>query len=369
MRLIPSYIKSEAQRDAYILCFLFQILAWLVFKYERTLIPLELLDFYTLLKLSCIISSLPLFYWLTISPYNQFAIFLSYINLCAYTAIGEYFSPLYFYAFVIGMLSYALLLRPTLKLLTSILAVGGIPTLYIKHLKDIGEITHARQAITIDYVFIALEYMIFIIVIFEGYSKKRRKEIEFRERFSLIGEDLNVFAHNIKSMLSSQFIISENLKESIGDDNQMYELIDQSEKNLNKVYSYLNDFNIIGKSELQRVNVEDSINKVKTLLKIPNEAISIEKRNGVEFEVVVQDFETILINIFSNAMKACSGTDGFIYVLLGDDKVEITNPVSENFKKSSGIGLEVCKKIALRNKLNIVFSPNGERYKALITYR
>lgn len=353
MKLIPSYIDTEDKRDAYLVGGLFVLLTLLVFPYERTLIPEDLVNAYTVLKLAPSFICIPIFYILTKNPYNQYAISGVFAMLCAYSAIGEYFSPLYLYAFIMGMLGFTILLRPKTKTLLPYIIFGGIPTLYIQHLKDIGEITHARQAITFDYIFMAIEYMVIILLIFEGFSKRRRKEIEFKERFSIIGQDLNTFAHNIKSMLASQFIINENLLNNISDPNKLKVDLTMNQETLENIHSYLNNFNVLEKTELDLVNVKRSIAKTVELIRIPQESIDLSLDNDIQIHTIKQDFETILLNIFSNATKAIKNSAEKINVSLEENLLVIKYPLNNSYSSSSGIGETICYRLAQRNNLSL----------------
>lgn len=351
MKLIPSFIDTEDKRDAYLAGVLYISLTLLVFPYERTLIPKELVGAYTVLKLAPSILAFPLFYLLVRNPYNQLATSGVLVLLTAYAAIGEYFSPLYLYAFIMGMLGFTILLRPKTITLLPFVIFGGVPVLYLQYLKETGEITHARQAITFDYVFMALEYMVIILVIFGGFSKRRRKEIEFKERFSIIGQDLNTFAHNIKSMLSSQFLINQNLLNNISNPEKLEFYLKSNKKTLENIHSYLNTFNVLEKTDRELVNIKETITNTGVLLRIPKHSIELELEEDIRHHVIKQDFETILINVFSNATKAICDSEEKIKVSLKDNLLSIRYPFSETYTASSGIGESICNRLAQRNNL------------------
>ena len=370
MKLIPSFVDTEDKRDVYLAGVLYISLTLLVFPYERTLIPKDLVDAYTVLKLIPSILAFPLFYILVKNPYNQLATSGVFFLLCAYAAIGEYFSPLYLYAFIMGMLGFTILLRPKTLTLLPFVLFGGIPILYLQHLKEVGEITHARQAITFDYIFMALEYMVIVLVIFEGFSKRRRKEIEFKERFSIIGQDLNSFAHNIKSMLSSQFLINQNLLNNISNPEKLEFYLNSNKKTLENIHSYLNTFNVLENTDREFVNIKESITNTGVLLRIPRQSIELDVEDDIRHQLIKQDFETILINIFSNATKAISDSEEKIKVSLEDNLLSIKYPFSETYTSSSGIGESICNRLAQRNNLllNIQRGSATQPYEVQINF-
>tara|TARA_Y100000782_G_scaffold4962_1_gene6047 strand:- start:291309 stop:292289 length:981 start_codon:yes stop_codon:yes gene_type:complete len=325
---------------------------------------------YTFLKLAPSFASIPLFYILTKNPYNQYAIAGVMAMVSFYAAIGEYFSPLYLYAFIMGMLGFSILLRAKTKTLLPFVAFGGIPTLYMQYLKEVGEITHARQAITFDYVFMALEYMVIIMVIFEGFSKRRRKEMEFRERFSVIGQDLNTFAHNIKSMLSSQFLINQILLNNVSNPQKLEKYLIKNKKTLENIHSYLNKFNVLEKTDSDLVNIKESIANTIELLRVSKASMEVDLSEETHVHAIKQDFETILLNIFSNAMKAITDSDQKIKVFLEENTLTIQYPFSKSYTSSSGIGEQICYRLAQRNNLSLNIGKAGstQQYEAKIRF-
>lgn len=368
MNVIPKYIKTEAQRDAFVVILMFLPFSLLVMAYEISLIPNELVNLYLSLKLFTIIWTGLNLYLVTKHPYNQSYIFLATISATAYAAAGEYFSPLYHYSYVMTFLAIAILLRPKMRTLLPMLVLGPIPILYFQHLKEVGQLTHARTAITLDYIMISLEFALIIFVVFEGFSKRRRKEIEFRERFAVIGEDLNTFAHNIKSMLSSQFIINENLREGVQENACVKNLLTLQDENLNRIHEYLNDFNILGKTEFESVFIAESVRKTLRILNFPAQSVLHELDENFQVTLVKQDFETILINIFSNAKKAIDSNATQMKLELVNEKLTITYPFNKEYKSTSGIGESISRKLARKNDLIFDTEFDDDLYSTILTF-
>lgn len=198
-----------------------------------------------------------------------------------------------------------------------------------------------------------LAFTVLFIAIFEGFSKKRRQEIEYREKFSLIGENSNIIAHNIKSILSTQFIIVDNLKDSLGENKE--ELKDL-EENLNATLKYLHELNTFARNEISNISLRDSISKIASILNIPYRNLQISGDNFY-FESNVQDVETILLNLFSNAKKSISANE-IVEVSLELNRLSIRTPLNKNYQEGSGIGLEIVRKLCLKNKIR--FTDNKE---------
>ena len=364
MRFIPDYIRSDDQRDVFLSAVLFVSITALIFPYERTLIPEELLFPYTVLKLAPTILSIPFFYFLTRNPYDQKSTFMVFILLSMYSAVGEYFSPLYFYAFILGMLAFTILLRPKLTTILPIVFLGGIPTLYIQHLKGSGILTHARSAVTLDYAFMAAEFIIVILVIFEGYGKRRRKEIQFRERFSIIGLNANAFAHNIKSMLTSQAMLNETLKACLTDPEKASKLLRVNETNLYNIQNYLNEFDVLERTKFESVNVKLALDKVLSLLRISKDSVSIDIKENSLIEILRQDFETILINILLNASKAIEENDQKIEIMADTKEISITYPRDENDPEPSEIGEKIVSNLARKNNI-LIETESSDSYQVV----
>lgn len=367
MNLKPKYIKSDDQWDAFLCLILFAPMCFLVILYEKDIIAQDLLGLYLTLKLGTTIVTGFFLYLASRNPYNQFYIFMASMGAVAYAGASEYFSPLYHYAYIMSMLGFAILLRPKLMTLLPAIFLGSIPVLYFQHAKEIGLITHGREPAIVDYIFISLEFTVIIFAIFEGFSKRRRREIHYRERFSLLGEDLNTFAHNIKSMLSSQFIINQNLQQGVESNECVKDLLKVQEENLEDVHEYLNNFNLLAKSDLEEVNVSECVNRALKLVNIPCESVQSFLDDNISISLVRQDFESILINTFSNGKKALRGSNGEMKVTLRENKLEISFPFSATYKTSSGIGESISRKLALKNNLSFDTDIDGDKYQTIIT--
>lgn len=368
MNLKPKYIKSEAQRDAFVCLIIFAPLCSLVTLYEKDAIAQNLLSLYLVLKISTIFFTSLFLYLASLRPYNQYYIFFATVGAVLYATSSEYFSPLYYYAYVMSMLAISILLRPKLITLAPALFFGSAPILYIQYLKSTGVITHAREPIIMDYVMISLEFGIIVFAIFEGFSKKRRREIQFREKFSIIGQDLNTFAHNIKSMLSSQFMINQNLKTGAQNNQCLKELLEIQEENLKDIHEYLNNFNLLTHSSLESVSVDQSVKKMLKLVDIPNHLATLEIGEEYHVSLIKQDLETILLNTFSNAKKAMKGSESKLDIKLSNNKLTVQYPFIEDYAKSSGIGESISRNLATKN--NICFDTDiaEERYITTLTF-
>jgi hypothetical protein len=334
--------------------------------YEHQLIPANLLNLYLLTKAISIFGGLPFLLLLNRNPNNQLAIFGFTIIITFYCAAGEYFSPLYYVAYIQSLVGIIIFFRPKRIAIYPFLLFGSIPTLYIQYLKQSEVITHAREAVIQDSISITFQLAIMFSLVFEGYSKKRRKEIEYRERFSLIGENVNSFAHNIKSILSSLFIISDNIKEEINDKEATSQNFKSLDKTLDDIHLYLNQFNTLAKFEKEKVSIKKSIFKVSKLLRIKEHNIVIEGED-INFNVIKQDFETILINIFSNYKKSINNIDDLIKVKIKRKEISLTRNFSKEYKTTSGVGQDISQKIAYRNNLQLKFKT--ENNKSISTIR
>ncbi|MBD66194.1 MAG: hypothetical protein CME62_13370 [Halobacteriovoraceae bacterium] len=360
MKLFPSYIRSIEQKEAYFCFLLFSTLATYVAFYEYSNIPEDLKSLFILLKTTTILCSSFLFFLITKKPYNQFYIFLVTCFCTAYSIAGEYFSPLYYFSYVVNMFGMTILLRPKLKTLLPASIIGPACILYLHYLKEQGAITHARPAMIVDYVMISIEFGIILFALFVGFSKRRRKEIQFRERYSVIGQEANSFAHNIKSMLATQYILNDNLMNNIDNKDIMRDSLKDQKKSLIEMKEYLNSFNIFENTDIEKVDIARSIEKVTNLLRINDKNLVLSKSGKITLNVVKQDFETILINLFSNSKKSIDNQQK-IEVIISSNNLKIASPYFEQYEKEAGIGYKISKNLALKN--NMVLGENIENNK------
>jgi hypothetical protein len=357
---LPKFIKTEDQKNVLIIIGLYIGFTLLVPIYEHKLIPSELIEKYFIAKAISIFGSLPFFILLLKNPLNQLAIFGFTLITIFYSASGEYFSPLYYIAYIECVMAIIIFLRPKRFTIYPILLFGSFPTIYIQYLKEIKVITHARSPVVEDFIMISLVFTIIFILMFEGYSKRRRKEIEYRERFSLIGENVNSFAHNIKSILSSLFIISDNLKEEFKDEKSTAQNFKNLDKILDDIHLYLNQFNTLAKVEKEKVSIKESIMSISKLLRI-NESNIIFEGDDIHLKVIKQDIETILLNIFSNFKKSINNTDDSIRIKIKKKEIIFSRNFSKAYKTTSGIGQDISQKIAYRNNMELKFKIVNEK--------
>jgi len=369
LKLFPKYIKNEDQRDAFY-CFI-MVLGFTLYvtTYELSLMKEQYKLLFATFKYStCLISILGT-YLVSRQPYNQFYVFITALGVTAYCSIGEYFANLYLYGFVMSMLGFAILIRAKPFILYFFAIFGQIPILYLQYYKSIKPLPHVRESVIQDYISISVEFAFFIIVVFEGYSKRRRKEIQYRERFSLIGQDLNVFAHNIKSMLAAQFILQDNLEMNLDNLDEAKQLIKDKGDNLNSIISYLNDFNLLEKTHLEEVNIVQAIKKTCHLLNIPSSAFTlIENESLSKILGIKQDIDSIFINILSNAKKALEYSEEKIIIIINKQSIEFIAPFSYHFKSSSGIGEMISSRLALRNKMELSYKIQEDTYISLLNF-
>jgi hypothetical protein len=355
LKLRPSYIKTEEQQDAFVAMMFYICCSFSFFLYEQTLIPNDVFMLYLASKIILIFGAIPIFYGLCKSPYNYQLQSPLAIMLTLFSVVGECFSPLYFFAFIAISMGLILFYRFRPRHLFPILFIGGLCLLTIQYSKNFGYFKFARNVDIGDYVIIYVEYMLMLIYLFNGYSKSRRNEIQFRERFSLIGKDLNIFAHNIKSLMSSQLILNDNIKENIEDHTLLNELILKSENNLDEIYSYLNEFNLLSHTDYQQVDFKKVILKVCKLLGIPNKSIHLVTHETFNIIACTQDIESIMISILSNAKKslAASPKDLKINIDVFHDHISFTSRFIQDFPKSSSIGDKITDQLATKNALLI----------------
>ncbi len=254
-----------------------------------------------------------------------------------------------------------LFLRYKAIYLFPVLIIGGASVLLIQFLKTKGYFEFARQSTAGDYVVIFTEFMVMLIYLFNGYSKSRRKEIQFRERYSVIGQEANSFAHNIKSMLATQYILNDNLKNSVGVRKRLDETIEDQKKSLIEMKEYLNSFNIFENTDIEKVDIASSIEKVKELLRIEDKNLVFTEKSQGNVIVVKQDFETILINILSNSKKAMTNKQQ-IYVAIKKNKLEVSSPFIENYETESGIGFKISQNLALKNNMQLEEKIEGDKF-------
>tara|TARA_Y100000768_G_scaffold212868_1_gene160408 strand:- start:141 stop:1082 length:942 start_codon:yes stop_codon:yes gene_type:complete len=306
-------------------------------------------------------AALPLFLLLIREPRNQMILFLLSLVLTLFSIQGEIFSPLYFFAFIAISMGMILFLRYKAIYLFPVLIIGGASVLLIQFLKTKGYFEFARQSTAGDYVVIFTEFMVMLIYLFNGYSKSRRKEIQFRERYSVIGQEANSFAHNIKSMLATQYILNDNLKNSVGVRKRLDETIEDQKKSLIEMKEYLNSFNIFENTDIEKVDIASSIEKVKELLRIEDKNLVFTEKSQGNVIVVKQDFETILINILSNSKKAMTNKQQ-IYVAIKKNKLEVSSPFIENYETESGIGFKISQNLALKNNMQLEEKIEGDKF-------
>jgi signal transduction histidine kinase len=332
----------------------------LVLSYEHTLIPSELKTNYFIGKILFIFGTIPIFKGLYRTPNSQQYIALLLFIVGMYCVQGEYYSPLYMFAVLEIYLPIIIMLNIKRSVLFP--AIFTLPSLvlFVQYLKETGHITHARSPVWGDYLMISFIFSLIFIIIYEGYTKRKRKELEFIEKFSIIGENINIFAHNIKSILSAQYILTDNLRENIGDIKIRNELLDDYYKNLEDINKYLNDFNTLAKNETQKLNLHDTIINVLNMLRIPVAQTNI-KGTSFELEIIKQDIETIFINILSNAKKTTIDNQK-IEIELKKKEVIISCPFLEDYIPTSGVGLEMAKKIALKNSIAMSLSLESGKY-------
>lgn len=356
---------SEDQRDALLFTFFYVTLTSLVLSYEYTLVEAELLTLYFPLKAVAILGMIPIAFRLFRNPEEQVSVFLAGVLAAFYTSVGEYFSPLYFVSYVQCMVAIIILLRPTKWSIYPVAAFGGIPIVYIQHLKEIGVITHARTSVTADYVMIVIQFAIMFIIIFEGYSKRRRREIRFRERFSVIGESANLLLHNVKSLMAAQFLLADNIRENINNERERESLLDLNEQNLRDISEYLNGINKLARNEKEKVNVVSVVLEVAKMMKVPEEAIELNG-DAPEFTVVKQELETIIMNIISNAKKVLGSVGGKIEVQTQKNLLRVSFLFNENYQSGSGIGLEMSKRLAQKNNLRMETGREGMNFVVIL---
>lgn len=353
---------SEDQRDALLFTIFYVVLTSLVVSYEYALVPADLLTLYFSLKAVAILGMIPIAFRLFCNPQEQVSVFLAGMLATFYTAVGEYFSPLYFVSYVQCMVAIIILLRPTKWSIYPVAALGGIPIVYIQHLKEIGVISHARPSVTADYIMIVIQFAIMFIIIFEGYSKRRRREIRFRERFSVIGESANLLLHNVKSLMAAQFLLAENIRENIDNEMERESLLDLQEKNLRDISEYLNGINKLARNEKEKVNAVSVVLEVAKMMKVPEEAIEFKGEEPSEFIVVKQELETIVMNIISNVKKCLENIGGNVEVQTQANHIRFSFPFSENYQTGSGIGLEMSKRLAQKNNLRMEMGREGRKF-------
>lgn len=364
-KIIPRYIKTEAQRDAYFFSTLMLFFSIYVTTYERSLMPKDVVLEFSLWKYTASILGFAFSFVLTFKPANQVYVFLTALASTFYTVVGEYYAPLYHYAFVMIMLAISILLRPNFKIFTPVVIIGQAILLYVQNYKIVNNPTYVREAILQDYIMISIEFTVLILVINEGYSKRRKKEIEHRERLSLLGQDVNIFAHNIKSMMSSHFIISDNLNENINNPKVLKETLEVHDDNLKEITSYLNSFNLLEKTEKCTFNVKDSVMTTLHLLSIPMDKVSLT--GEAKIECIKQDFDSILINILSNGKKSTK-INGKIEIKISKNELIISNPIIENYEVNSGVGEVFTTKLAKRNNLELEITKCQSLYTHKIKY-
>ncbi len=355
--LIRNAANYPTQTHTVIFLVFYTGISSLVFAYEYTFIEQSSLKLYLTLKIVAIYGAVPPLLMLIKRPGNQFLIGVVGAIVSLYSIGGELFSDLYVYAMIQVALGYIMLLKPNH---TSLIVPGGIcPAImmYILYLKEKGVIHSQREPIEMDYLSIALIFATVFFLINASFGKKHRKELEFMERFSLVGENTNIFAHNLKSILSSLFLFTSTLK-STEDKEEIRNLINSHEDDLKGVLKYMNDFNLLARSETVDMSFKDILMQTTSILKISDSQIAL---TGEDFRCNCskQDVQAILINVLSNAKKINVQK---IDIKTTSNDATIVLPFSHSYPKSSGVGLSMARKLANRNHLKLEARRKGDLY-------
>ncbi len=371
MRLLPKYIKNDEQKDAFIAMLLYISCTSIFFLYEQRLIHSDLKIIFFFSKITLIILALPVMFYLTRKPKSSLHHFLVCLLVTLFSVVGELFSPLYFFAFIVCTLGIILFYRPKPIIFFPVILFGGISILTIQFQKSQGAFPLAREEDIGDYIIIFVEFFAIFFYLFKGHSITRQNEMEFRERFSLIGNELNIFAHNIKGLLSSQFIIVDNIEDGLRRNIDIKESVESAQKNLNDIHLYLNSFNLIANTNLQSIQIFDAVEKVIQLLKISPNQYKIEGARKKSINIIQQDFESILISILSNSVKALASSQNDshkIFIRILEDKLTINSPFSSQYKSNSGIGEKIATSLAEKHDLRLTSFYNDSLYETTLDY-
>lgn len=358
---LPKYIKTKDQKDAFFGFVAYFSLTLVFLIYEYNLIPPEKKALYTCLRLASILLAAPIMFRLTINPYNQVLLFFMTLLLMSFSIIGEFFSPLYFFAYVAITMSIILLYRIKNLIIYPMILLGGAGVLAVQYLKQNGFLNRGREVAIGDYTVIFFEFILIFFYLNEWYTKSRKDENSLKERLQILGQNTQSFAHNIKSVMASQFIIVENIKENIESSIPVEELLQIQDTNLEEIRKYLNSFNLLVLNENEKVSLKGSIKQSIYLLGIGKETVNFSG-DDIFLNGTRQDIETLFISIFSNIKKGFQYSNKQIECEFSNKMICIKTPFIEDFPTSSGIGNLLVERLADKNELVVEYSLLEETY-------
>lgn len=212
------------------------ILCTYVTLYEYSLAPAEVKNTLLLFKYLGVVLPVIVLMFLYRNPYSRSLMILLDLSVIYYCIIGELFGELYILALLQVFMAKIFMFKQTKKdfILLVTFGVGAlIITSIIKKyfLVDL----YSRKVSSDDYWSIVAGFFVLIVVMKNQFHGSIEKIESQKGRLAVIGENLNILLHNIKSQFASQYILVENMHENRDDSHQMDELLNVSRDHLKEV--------------------------------------------------------------------------------------------------------------------------------------
>ena len=350
-----------SQKNIIITGLIFFAMTCYVTLYEYSISPDEIKNHLITIKLTTVFFSTISFFFLFNDPQSRKLNFLLDIFLTLYCFSGSLYSKGYEFALFNIYVAKIFLLKQSFNdyiksiLVSFIIVLSGPSLSHYFYNKNFVRELNSNDFYSIYFTSLVL------YLLMKYYFEKNIEEIDTQKtRMATIGKNYNIFAHNIKSMFSSQFMLTQAIKNKLNRDQDISEDLDESVNHLNRIHNYLNEMNKIEteqKTTVQISNIFEIIELSLGLLNIKKDTIKIEDKKLLLSERSRSELLTIFINIFSNAKKSISqlGSINNLALSIKDNHVMIRYLYSSEYITTSNLGMKLIEDLCNNNKIKFKF--------------
>lgn len=284
------------------------VVCTLVMFSEIPLIPKDLRTIYIVTKFALVVWTLPMAYWLHKDISSKTANTLVGVFLMAYVVQGQFFRPLYYFAYAQTGMAYSFLFPISKKRFRVIIGLGGVAFLSVLYCRWDAYVEGSRNPNFSDIAFCVIAIWLLSNIANTFFTSERSFREESLKRFGLIGIQSARVLHDLKSLVAAPTLYVQMLKEKMtgNADIEALEVLEYLSRDLDgfkQAITGLNQLSSVKAEEASTFELSDVMEGLRLLFRNQLANVSLEYSN-LTFNTEQALLSSIFMNIIVNSIDA-----------------------------------------------------------------
>ncbi|MFL5812491.1 MAG: ATP-binding protein [Bdellovibrionia bacterium] len=300
----------ERYRKAAVWCMIgYFVNSSLIMLSEIPMVPESQRTLFIVTKFLLIVWTIPMAFWLYRDVFSQTANTIVGVLFMIYVIHGQYFRPLYYFAFAQLLMLYSFLFPISKTRFRIIAGFGGLGYLAVFFYRWDAYVEALRHPSASDMVFCVTAMWIIGYIANTFFASERSFREEAMKRFGHIGIQTARVVHDLKGLVAAPKLYVQMLQSKFNsvEDAEAVEVLNALSRDLegfSRVLFELNQLSGFKSQEVAQVSVSEVVDSLRVLLKNQLSGVQLDSSVQMTIEADKTLFSSMLMNLILNSIDA-----------------------------------------------------------------